>query len=92
MHINNFVDLLIGRSSWRPFRFACHTGSRSTTLLADAEAPTSRPVQADPDPARAADTGHPAMDRQLCASVRLYLRLLGGLRADAVHLVRPLRS
>lgn len=89
--VANIVPLITGRSSRRPFRFACHAGGRSATLLADAEAPTSHTVQADPDPAGAAGAGYPAVGRQLRASVRLYLRLLGGLRADAIYLVRPLR-
>lgn len=91
MNINtNIVHLITGRSSRRAFRFACHAGGRSAALLADAEAPTSRTVQADPDPVGAAGAGYPAMDRQLRTLVRLYLRLLGGLRADAIYLVWPL--
>lgn len=83
--------MFTGRSSWRAFRAAGHAGGRSTALLADAEASTSRAVQADPDPGRTVGARYPTVGGQLRASVRLHLRLLGGLRADAVHLVRPLR-
>lgn len=95
VHINNivvnFVHFIIGWSSRRTFCSACHTGGRSAALLADAEASTSHAIQADPDSAGTASAGYPAMDRQLRASVRLHLRLLSGLRADAIYLVRPLR-
>lgn len=91
MLINSDV-CFTGRSSWRAFRAAGHAGGRSTALLADAEAPTSRPVQANPDPDWIVGGGYPTVGGQLRASVWFHLRLFGGLRADAVYLVRPLRS
>lgn len=94
MHINNIVvnivHFITGWSSRRTFRSACHVGGRSAALLADAEASASHIIQADSDSAGAASAWYLAVDRQLRASVRLHLRLLGGLRADAIYLVRPL--
>lgn len=89
--LSNIVHFVTGRSSRRAFCSACHAGSRSAALLADAEAPASRTIQADPDFAGAAGAGYPSVDRQLRASVRLHLRLFGGLRTDAVYLVWQLR-
>lgn len=81
-----------GWSSRRAFCVAGHADGRSAALLADAKAPTSRIIQADPDSAGAAGAGYFAVGGQLRASIRLHIRLLSGLRADAIYFVRPLRS
>lgn len=80
-----------GWPSWRTFRTPGYIGGRSAALLAHAEAPTTHIVQVDPDSARIARIRHSAVGGQLRTLVRLHLRFSGGLRTDAVYLVRPLR-
>ena len=77
-----------GRSALRPAR---HVDRRGVALLADAETSTASPVQADPRPPGFAGPRHTALGGQLRPPVRLHLRFPGGVRVDAVHLVRPLR-
>lgn len=59
--------------------------------MADAKASSPSPVEADLRPSRPANPWHASMGGQLRTSVRFHLRFPGGVRADAFHLVRPLR-
>lgn len=86
------LSMYVGRSGWCALCTVGYAGGGSVTLLADAETSTTHIVETNSDPAGIIGAGYPAMGGQLCSSVWFYLRLPGCLRADAVYLVRPLRS
>lgn len=76
------------RGALRPSR---HVDRRGAALLADAKASSPSPVEVDLRPSRPANSRHASMGGQLRSSVRFHLRFPGGIRVDAVHLIRPLR-
>lgn len=80
-----------GRSSRCAFRSAGHPRRRSPQLLADAQASTTCTLQTHSDPRGVSHSRAVAVGGQLRASVWLHLWFPRGLRADAVHLVWPIR-
>lgn len=90
--MNRTIVLFAGRSSRCAFCATGYADGRSAALLADAQVSASRALQADFHSAGTVGAGYTAVGGQLRASVRLHIRLPGGLRTDAIYLIRPLRS